>query len=144
MIPIVNPPALLHVKDSLRALALIQTNTTDIPDQYFEGLSQLVELRIKGTGLTTIPNLTAVADTIEFLSLNMNCIYDTSNLNKVIFPRLRCVDLSYNSIASFDISYSRIIATEWLFLNHNALTHMDDPSVNLPYRHTRYVNVRTD
>ena len=99
----------------LSHLCLKDCNISRLPGDYFSG-SALTALEVSSNGLTEVPNLGSIQETVTFVDLSNNLIEDTKML-RVPFEELGTLHLSNNLIRTFVMP----MASFWPKLIHISL-----------------------
>ena len=121
------------ITPELSNLCLRDCNLTYLPDDYFSG-SILTAIEITINGLTEVPNLRSIQDTITFIDLSDNLIADTKML-KGHFKALTTLHLSNNLIQSFMMP----LPSSWPKLKHISLTNNRIVKFHMPIHYQNIV-----
>ena len=103
------------ITPELSYLCLKDCNISRLSGDFFSG-SALTALEVSRNGLTEVPNLRSIQETITFVDLSNNLIEDTKML-RVHFKALRTLHLSNNLIRTFVMP----MASFWPKLIHISL-----------------------
>ena len=96
------PPALTSSKKSLISLNLHDNFITYIPERYFDGCMKLKDLQLGYNYLNRIPNLEAVSQTLNSISLVDNYLMHLNTSWITTFmPKLISIELQINVLHSF-------------------------------------------
>ena len=114
------------ITPELSDLCLRNYSITQLPGNYFSD-SKLTMIEVTVSGLTEVPDLQSVQDTIKFIDLSNNFINDPKML-KGHFKVLTVLHLSNNLIQSFVMP----LASSWpklihIFLVNNRIVQFDMP-----------------
>ena len=124
-----SPPPLVDIQKKLSTLRVTHANLSSLPDTYFSGCDKLRSVVLSYNHLTTLPDLSAISDTLHIIQLAHNDLIDVSSLQNLVFPILQYVILHHNEIDQLDI---RRFILPWLHemdVSYNLLEKMSHPGL---------------
>ena len=122
-----SPPPLVGIQRSLSTLRVTHAKLTSVPATYFSGCDKLSTLVLNHNQLNTLPDLSAISDTLYSIELDHNNLTDVRPLQDFSFPNLRYVFLSHNQILQVDISRFHLPRLHAMVLSHNLIREFGDP-----------------
>ena len=124
-----SPPPLTGIQQHLAHLEFRKNKLTSIPSHYFSGCENLSVLRLKHNHLTTLPNLSAVSDTLFFFDVSYNDLIDISSLQDLTFSHMEFLRLGNNKIQQVNVSRIHIPRLRRLHLMHNLIEELGHPKL---------------
>ena len=117
------------IQQHLATMEFRRNKLASIPLNYFSGCEKLTVLRLKHNHLTTLPNLSAVSDTLFVFDVSYNDLIDINSLQDLPFSHMEFLRLGNNKIQQVNVSRIHLPRLRRLHLMHNLIEALGHPKL---------------